>query len=339
MNEDINNFLQSYRSMMATYAPKVPADHPKMAQLRELLGKAEELGASCDAIWTFMEKIQKTDFMNRFSALVSDVATEALKSDRSAGTAKVPAARDVAAAYHSAYDGMSAELRGGPAGRIYERIFEIEAACQGAPEFLARVAEEGLLLKMSTVPLEEQFRPLVAQADHLSLPVMAWHNQQMLDLARRATGVHEIEYESEKLLHLNRMELACDQSLCNELFYITGNAVSSYQLAATEENREAVEYAVRFVLEFYGLSAAQMLALPRVQDLIEHIILPVLRKSSPGASKESFVTEQLRVIEHCTKGKSMPPPDSAKAQAVLWGKSVPLSGWLDEVRHPRRPEV
>ncbi len=326
MNEDIQNFLNSYKNTVAMYAPKLPADSPALQKVNQLLGKMEELGNGCDAIWTYMEKIGAGDYMNQFTKLATELAMEAMAGEKAKGTAKVPTVAEAAAGYHASYNSIE-EKEKTAVSRVYERIFQIEKECTTAPEFLARVTAEGLLLKISTVALEENFARLVDNACSQSLPAMAAHNERMVHLSRTAGSVMEIENESERLFHQNQEEQLMDTMMLNEFFYVVANAVGSYAMHASEENRESVEYAARFFISFYGLPPAKIFSHPRIQDMLEKVIIPAANKGGGNLTKERYVQEDQDIITHCIAGKTMPVENPSLAFFKFRGKEIALESW------------
>ncbi|MBP7737806.1 MAG: hypothetical protein KA369_17620 [Spirochaetes bacterium] len=340
MNKDIQDFIDNYKKMVDTYRPKVSADSAALREADEYLVKMADAGKGCADIGSFLALATEQDMMNRFSSVLSKVAMESLKKPAGAA-ASIPPASDAALGYHKAYEAMADKAKFPETCRVYERVFQIEKESADAGEFSSRMAREGLFVKMATVNLVETFRPLAGQADDISLPVMSFHNRSMLEMAQKATSSIEVEYESQRLLELNRMELAWDTMLNNDLFYTLGNATSSYLMAPTEEHRQEVENASRFVAEFFGVDDEELFRIPRVVDLIDKVILKSLNSGTGGKryTREEFIAEQRGVVQACLQGK--PPVEKGPAprrSAILWGKAVPLDGVLDALRNPQRPE-
>ena len=341
MNTDIQTFIDSYKNMADTYRAKVKPDNPKLRETDEYLKTIAALGNSCKDIGEFMTAVTERDMMGRMTALLSDLAIEALNNQRAGGTLRIPSSADAALGYHKAYEAMADKEKFPETCRVYERVFQIEKESADAGQFVSLMAQEGLYVKMATVHLVETFRPLAGQADNLSIPVMAYHNESMLAMAGKATSAIEVEYESQRLLELNRVELMCDTMFSGDLFYTLGNAVSSYLLSPTEENRQAVENSCRFIAEFFSIDDGELFAIPRVIDLIDKVILPGVNGGQGGRryTRESFIAEQRETIRQCLKGK--PPVEKgpvARGVAVLWGKTFRLKDMLDTFRKPQRPE-
>lgn len=328
MNTDIQNFIDSYENMMKGYVDRVPPENINLQKLITLLNELKKLGEQSEAIWTFMEQVQSKGLPDKFSALLTDLAMDALAEDKKKG-GSLPTVAQAAAGYHAAFDAIAEKEKHPQTVAVYNRIFAIEKESESAPEFLARLAEKNLFLKMSTVALKEEFDSQSGAAEDLSLPAMAAHHIRMKHLSETAQTVHEIELESERLLHVNRWEQSLDSALANDLFYTLGNRLSSYLLAATKENRDGVVSAVRFVISFFGITPQQLFALPRIIHIIDHVILPSLNSSGKQTSRAAFIAEQLAAIEKCVQGQSLPSADSRKVNIIFQGKEVSLSTWQD----------
>jgi hypothetical protein len=271
--------------------------------------------------------------MNRYSVALTELATESLAAQKKAGTMKIPEAKDVALGYHKAYEAIDREKQKETV-KIYEKIFEIEKASKSAPEFLSRMAQENLFMKLSTVPLKEAFAPLVKQAEDLSIPVMAYHNSRMLGLAENAKSSVELEFESQKLLEFNRTEIIYDQILVSDLFYTLGNPVSSYLLAPTDENKKKVKYCFIFITDFFGMTIDEILSNTRIDNVIKNLIV----KSTGGKyTVESYKDEFRQVVLACFDGKLPDAGPASRKNCVFWGKTIPISDLQAELRNPSRP--
>jgi hypothetical protein len=341
MNQDILNFIAAYRGMLDLYKPKVAPDSVKLKETEELLQTMTTGGNGCGDIGEFMTRITEQDLVTRMTALLSDLAMESLKTQQVGGEPKMPAVADAARGYHAAYEAITGKEHCPETCRVYERVFALEKEAANAGAFVRMLAEEGLYVKMTAVPIAEKLRPLIAQADGISQPVMAYHHERMLALAEQAASALEIDYESNRLLELNQMELMCDTLLMGDLFHTIGNAVSGYLLSPTENNRQDVENAYRFVSEFFGIDDAELFSIPRVVDYIDKVILPMLNQDAGGkpVTRTGFIAEQRGVIQRCLQGR--PPVIKGPASrrcAVLWGKKIPLEETLSAFRNPARPE-
>jgi len=340
VNDDIKNFIASYESMIATYAAKVKPDSAKLAEARACLGKMAKLGESGAEFGPFMTKITELDLMGEMSAALTALAMEGLEAQRESGEMKTPSASDAALGYHKAFESMQGREKKPATCAVYERVFEIERESASAIEFLRRALEEGLLVKMSTVAIAEEAKPLIAQAGEVSLPAMAHHHEKMIEMAQSATSSLEVEYESQRLYELNRAELTLDQMLCNDLVYLLGGAVSGYLMSPTEENRQRVENSYIFVADFTGLDMDRLFALPRVRDVVEKILVKSINQGSGGKkyTVESFIDEQKQVIAHCMQGKQAIAGPQSRSTAVIWGRACSFGDAFSFLRNPARPE-
>lgn len=351
MDAGVQSVLDSYLSTLETYRPRVEPDSANLAQADALAAKLTALAEQCRDAGEFMTR--DGDLFTQFSGALTELAKEAFSRPTTSKNFRMPTVKEVAQGYHAAYDAMlreypgEAELRRelgetGPkypeARKVYERVFALEARAKNAAEFLRDLAAEGLLLAMTTAPLREKFRPLVAHAEKVSQPAMAAHNEAMLALLDRARSAIELEYESDRLVELNHVEKLWDMQFVSEVFTRVGGAVSAFLMASTEENRARVESNVRYVAAQFSLAPADIFRVPRIADHIQRILLPALNGQGLKYSYESFVKEQLDTITRCLAKRppvELGPPH--RNSVVHWGKRLPLADVLHTVRHPDRP--
>ncbi len=333
MNPDIKTMIDGYAGTIKLYADKVPPDSVNLKKVTGIIDEMNSLGKSCAEIWDFMNIIKEKDLLNRYTVAITELATESISSQKKSGTMKIPSASDAALGYHKAYEAIDPEKQKETA-KIYERIFEIENDSKSASEFLSRMAQEKLFIKMSTVPLREVFSPLVKQAEDLSIPVMAFHNSKMIELADNANSSVELECDSQKLLEFNRMEIIYDQIFVSDLFYTLGNKVSDYLLVANDENAKRVKYCASFIADFFGMNMDEILSNPRIDNVIKNVII----KNLGGKyTQESYKAEFKQVVLKCSDGKDPVPGPASRKNCVFWGKNIPISELQTELRNPSRP--
>lgn len=337
MNADIKQFLGSYSSMIDTYRAKVKSGSVALKECLEVFKKMETLGESCSDIGTCMTKITEAGYINEMTVKISALATEALAADRAGRNAKKPEVSDLAAGYHRAWESMKDREKRPETRAVYERVFALEKESSSAAEFLKKMAEEKLLLALTATPIREEAVKLIAPAEDLSLPSMAYYHETVIGLAERASSVIELETEAERLALENRMEVICDTMILNDLLYTLGNAISSYLLAPTEDNKKHVEACWCFVTEFYSLTVDQYFAIPRLRDAIEKVIVASLNRENPAKKQttEGFIDECKQIIAACVEKPESTGPAS-RASVMLWNKSIPLNELLVFLRHPNR---
>ncbi len=337
MNADIRQFLGSYGSMIDAYRAKVKSGSAALKECLDVLKKMETLGESCTDIGAYMTKITEAGYLNEMTVKISALATEAFAADKAAGTAKKPEVSDLAAGYHRSWESVKDRENRPETKAVYERVFALEKESSSAAEFLRKMAEEGLLLKLAATPMKEEAQKLIAPAEDLSLPSMAYYHETVIELAERTSSVIELETEAERLALENRMEVICDTMILNDLLYTLGNAISSYILAHTEDNKKRVEACWCFVTEFYGLTVEQYFAIPRFRDAIEKVIVGSLNRENPGKKQtpEGFIDECKQVIAACVE-KPVSPGPASRASVTLWNKTIPLNELHAFLRHPDR---
>ncbi len=322
MDETVKQVLSGYELGLTAYMERLGESsavlEKAMDAYRQLCGHAD----SARDMLSFYAKPEVTALMADLSALLAALAKE--KPVR--GIRTVPAASAAAGGYHLACEQLPKELhrtRG-----VYERIFEIEKSSENALVFTRAMAEEGLYLKMSAVPMMEKQEGLRENAEKMSLPVMMNYHEKMSEKIPAARSIAELEYhadlESEVALYQNLWDL----SLLNTTSTLLGNALAGWMMTQSEDDRQEVENAYRFIAGFYGLDFDGLYGVPRISDHFEKIIFNSVREDlapkgidTPGKLLDSF----RMALDACMKGKepvSMGP--EGNRTLLLWGKATEM---------------
>lgn len=335
MDADVRQFLSNYETQIQTYAAKAAPGSPALASVEQLMNELRTLAGTGMNIMDFMQKVNDGQYMHKLAAAMTELAMQSMQNAKQTGTFRIPTVAEVAAGYHRSFEAIEQKETMPETCRVYEQIFAVEKSSSTAAEFLRKMAEQGLFVAMARAPLIEKSKPQIANADGISLPVMAFHHECMIAMAQSASSAIEIETESRRLVELNRMELFLDQLLVLDLAVRIGNAVSSYDMSPTEENRQLVENTFRFLMEFFGIDLEELFALERFRDYAEKVILRNMKKSDSVRDLSSFLDLHRRIVAKCMEKR--PPAEKKKQQPVqIWGKSFALADYQRAIRHPAR---
>ncbi len=351
MNADIKEYIASQANMIKMYVDKLGESDPAVQACRSVLARLEAAGEKYGAIYEFMGDPNFQPLSAEFATKMMELATKASQA-RSApasggatggtghsGGRAIPTAAQAALGYHKAFEAIPDKAKLPQTCAVYERVFAIEKESVHAGEFVARLATEGLFTKMAAVQMIEQYSALTAQAESVSLPTMAFHNECVLETAKKAKSAIELEYETQRLFELNQLELRLDRGLLTDLFDVLGNPVSSYLLNPSEENRAAVEAAYRFTADFFSVDIEMLFRIPRVRDYVRFLAEGGNKGGGRKMSPETWETDFRGAIAACLKNRPpvvMGPP--SRRYAMLWGKSIPLEQFGEAIRHPVRPQ-
>jgi hypothetical protein len=278
MDADVRQFLGSYETQIQTHAAKAQPGSPALAAVEALMHELRAMANTGMNIMDFMQKVNDGQYMHKLAAAMTELAMQSMQHAKQTGTFRVPTVAEVAAGYHRSFEAIENKESMPETCRVYQQIFAVEKSSATAPEFLRKMAEQNLFVAMARAPLIEKSTPQIANAEAISQPVMAFHHECMIEMARNAASAIEIETESRRLVELNRMELFLDQLLVLDLCVRIGNAVSSYDMSPTEENRQLVENTYRFLMEFYGIDLEELFGLERFRDYAEKVILRNMKK-------------------------------------------------------------
>ncbi len=202
---------------------------------------------------------------------------------------------------------------------------------------MKRIFEEKLPLRLATEPGAAMYESALEATKGKSLPSMELFNRQAMEAMTRAHNVAEIEYETNRLALLSNLETVWDQTAITTVYVSVGGPISGYEMAATEENREKVEKGVRYLADFFSLSVEAMLALTRVKDYIEAILVPTIKKSRKDFSYEVYVRESLATVAKCLKDQPPVLVSSGNDFLEYYGRKIPLAEWHTAIKNPPRP--
>lgn len=317
MDATIKQILSSFEVGLNNYKDKLGETNEKLKKALDIFQKLNQLAESAKDMMDFYAKPEANSLLGDLSALMPELAKEKPLQ----GIRNVPAASAVASGYHMAYDQIpkdQVETR-----KIYERVFELEKAAENALVFLRMMAEEGLFLKMSRVPIMESQNRALDNAKNLAQPVMVNYHEKTLAQVSQAKSLAELEYLSNLQAEISIYQNLWDTSFLNISALLIGNAISSWILTHDEADRQEVENSYRFIAEFYGVDFDTLFKIPRIWDYFCRILFNSLKKdlTNKGVdSAEKMLAWFKSVLEECVKGKD-PVKIGAESnqKLVLWG--------------------
>lgn len=322
MDDSIKQVLSSYEVGLTAYMERLGESNEKLKKAmdayRKLCGRAE----SARDMMAFYAEPEVSRLMAELGALLTELSKE--KPVR--GIRTVPPASAAAAGYHLAYEQLPKELAKTRA--VYERIFEIEKQSENALVFTRVMAEEGLYLKMSAVPMLEQQEGKRENAEKTSLPVMMNYHEKMKEKIPAARSIAELEYQAGL-----ESEVAIYQNLWDTLLLTTsetllGDAVAGWMMTQSEDDRQEVENACRFIAEFYGLDFDGLYGIPRFKDHFARIVFETVRENMARQgvdTPEKMLESDRKALDICMKGQqpvAMGPERNRKL--VLWGMETDM---------------
>jgi hypothetical protein len=214
---------------------------------------------------------------------------------------------------------------------VYERIFEIEKQSENALNFLRTMADEKIFLKLSARQQLEQLEGKKEEAQNNSNPVMVNYYEKMEATIPKVMSIAELEYyenlESEIALYQNWWDIL----LLNTTVTLLCNAIAGWLLTQSEDDREEVENAYRFIVYFYGIDMDELFAVPRFKDHVVKVISKSVNNSQSVESAEALITQFKNAIQTCMSGRQQVEKGPAKNQTlILWEREASLQT-LDEV--------
>jgi hypothetical protein len=333
MDEGSRGMLDSYKSGIDNYVNRLGKDHPKIVPLLALFAEFEALGEKCSDYGAFHEAASAQNFYGRLTNLM----TEAAMAQPASGASNEPTVAQAAQGYHAAYDSLSAEIKSGPTGKAYERIFAIEKEAASALQFMRRLAEEHLLVDISRVQLIAEFKRAQQEikdaAKHtggggISVPATDAYLRATIEAMEQAKSITEIEYLAQARADIAQLATLWDSGFMNALYHMFGNALSGYMMAETEENRQEVESSARFLGDYFGVDWKALHEVSRVWDFFSVTLWPTVSKDYAAkniSTAEGFRDYMKGYFDKAMKDKPPVSVNNANRTVFFWGKTLPLA--------------
>jgi hypothetical protein len=317
MDATLKQVLSSFELGLTAYKDKLGESNITLKKALGIYKKLNDLAEAAKDMMDFYSRPEANTLMGDLSAVMPELAKEKPLQ----GIRTVPPASGVAAGYHLAYDQVPKDQV--KTRNIYERIFEIEKKSDNAMVFTRMMAEEGLYLKMSATPILEKQDNMLENAKNLSLPVMMNYHEKVKAKISTAQSIAELEYESNLEAEVSIYQNLWDTALLNTSSLLLGNAISSWMLTHSEDDRQEVENSYRFIAEFYGLDFDGLYEIPRIRDYFNKVIFGSLKKDLAAKgidTPEKMLAGFKTVVDECLKGKEpVKPGPETNRTLILWG--------------------
>ncbi len=342
MDEGSRGMLDSYKSGIDNYVKKLGADHPKIQELLACFKDFEALGEKSGDFAGFHAAASAENFYGKLTNLM----TEAAMAQPAGGAAAEPTAAQAAQGYHAAYAAILPEVKAGPTGKVYERIFQIEKESDSALQFMRRLAEEHLLVDISRIQLIAEFKrahELMRDAAKtsggggVSLPASeAYFNATQKSMSE-AKSITQVEYLMVARAEIAQLATLWDMGFCNALYHHLASEVSGYMLDTSEEQRQRVEKTYRYVGAWWGVDWDELHKIERVWDFFTVTLWPALRKDwePKGIPNAEAMRDYLKTyLDKAMKDKPPLQRNSQNKFALFWGNNVPLEKVHQTLLHP-----
>lgn len=322
MDESIKRVLSSYEVGLTAYMERLGESNATLQKAMDAYRKLCTHAESARDMMSFYADQEVSRLMADLSVQMGELAKE--KPAR--GVRTVPPASAAAAGYHLAYDQLPKELVKTRA--VYDRIFEIEKNSENALVFTRVMAEEGLYLKMSSVPMMEKQEGMREDVEKKALPVMMNYYEKMREKIPAAGSVAELEYQAGLEAEVAQYQNLWDTLLLNTSETLLGNAIAGWMLTQSENDRQEVENACRFIAEFYGLDFDGLYGIPRIKDHFSKIVFETVKGdlASKGVdTPDKFIETLRKAVEACLEGREPVAmgPESNRT-LTLWGKDAEM---------------
>ena len=355
MDASIEPIIAGYRTGIDSFTSTLGADHPKVIEAAAALAELEAIGERSADVMAFMGAAGAQ--MERVGTLMGELGSAtpapgagAAAADGTASPGELPSAKQVARAFHMAYDQMDKSAAANQSVvAIYERIFAIEAGAENAAVFNRRMAEEVIYAHLARLPQLDTAREAIRHIrdNELAQPGLVYHYELLAAAMERATSATEVEYEVNLLVEYNAAENEWDTIFCHYAIKAIAE-VAGFYMDASLEQQQNVETAYRFVADFFGRDWNSMWQCPRVWE--QWCMIFAKSKSAWVSERGCGTAEEARDFHTRTfegimqnrkvavESVALGPPERQQGFR-LWSQEVHMDQLLDAYRAPARPPV
>jgi hypothetical protein len=298
MEEGIKDLINSYRNGLQTYFDALPTSNPEAIKAKQLLADMEMLAEKSSDYSIFMESAQNQNYFNEVIACYSKLGMELYKSKPKSN--KIPTPSEIAKGYHFAYDAMGDAKNDPDVKSVYERVFKLENESASGPEFIMRMEEEDLFLKMSKIHLIKVMRSGLetllssgitetSTAEKslgiISNPQMEHYFESMQKKMEASASIIEMEINAFREAENSRFSNLWDSTFLFSVFQSILSPLISFRMTSSEEHKKDTRAAYEFVCNFYGFNWDELFEITRIWDFFEKTIY--------GGAKDAFKEQNI----------------------------------------------
>ncbi len=334
MDTQIKEMIESYTNTMKAY--EAAAGTPEWEKAQKVIAAFEAAGQGADYM-TFITRASEKDLFNQMTKALTELAGVISSSYKvNADTYKPPSVKDAAYGYHAAFDALPDVPANRRAREVYQRIFSIEAESTTAAEFMKKLAEENLFVKLSSGPIADHLRISwedlqkkieTEKTGGVSLPVAEKYFREMpakVEKAVTVSGVEALAYEEASKMQSDNL---WDMYLLSETISLFLGPVISYRFVSSEENRQRVVNSFRHLAEFWNLTWDEAFRTERFIHYFENIFWKSVQNDYKGSDIKNaadLAADMRKSAVQAFKGEPFPVPAGPVRDALKQKVTVPL---------------
>lgn len=335
MINDISAYIEPFEMQIEEHATRLPVTNELVQRSRAFLSMLCDIGAQSMDLTDFLAKVNKGLMLQQMKHLLNELAREDYEVNHYEEFFEEPSVPELAKSYHDAFNFMPSKKAMPMTCQVYEEIFIIEEESIDASEFLMRMAQHGLFLKLSTMPVLDKHMQAACK-ENMSMPATEVHFREHREMAMKAKSPLEVEYESLRLTEIYMMEVMVDSLLLHDLYGGLYSVLKKYEHEPSQEHRADVRRHFEFINEFFGLTLEEYFQIPRIRDFMEKNVLPREHETKPMLEIDELIEFQYRLLVECLP--QQPEPRTQRMSHVRsWDKTIHINEFLEACQAPQRP--
>ena len=337
MKFEIYAYIEPFEIQVNDHSQNLPIEAEVVQQSKALLSKALEIAASFDSETEFLKKAEELGLFSRLEQCVMELAAEDYELNSGSCLIEEPSVFEVAQSYHDAFSYIGSKEKMPRTCNVYEEVFSIEEESHDVSDFLRRMAERNLFVRLVAMPVVDKHENRDDGVE-ATLSSTIGHYKERCDLARSAKSTLEIEQDSLRLTEIYMMESMAESLLIRDLFGGLYSAICDYRSSHSITSAHHVARQFGFVESFFNVDFDSYFEIPKIREFIEKVILIDLRKTNDCLTLEMFVDELKMDLVSClrqtSKPKDMPSSDS---QISIWDQNFKLTEIPENIGDMIRP--
>jgi hypothetical protein len=336
MDTQVQEMIEGYKNTFKAY--EAAKGTPVWDEGVSLMNEFEDCAKGTDYMG-FVTKVSEKNLFNKLTSVMTKLAG-VISANYKVDTAnyKPPSVKDAASGYHSAYDALPDTQANAGAREIYKRIFQIESGSSTAAEFMKKMAEENIFVKLSSGPIADHLRMSWEdlqksieknQTGGVSLPVSEKYFREMsakIEKSVTISGVEALAYKEASRMEADNL---WDLYLISETLLFFLGPVITYRMNADENNRLRVINSFNHMAEFYNLTWDELFRIERFSHYFENVFWKSVQNDfkAKGIRDATGLAEDLKQYAvKAFKGEPFPVPSSKVRQFVVkQSVRIPLS--------------
>lgn len=337
MIPEIKALIEPFEIQIEDHSKMLPNENESVQQCFAFLSKLIEVGEHFENESTFLDFTSKSGMFIKMKEYLVELAIEDFEYNDLGRDYLEPTVSEMAQSFRDSYAHLSAKRSMPRTKKIYSEILTIEDDSMDYSEFLKKMAENNIFVRLTTMPILDRIP--VTSSDRNTLPATKCYFSGQKKLAESALSSLEVENQSLKQTETYMIEVMLDSLLIRDLFGGLYASLKDFREYPTDKNRDIVRREFSFIREFFSIDLAEYFEIPRIRHFLENVVLPKERDKRPTLTFEDLLDELAGLLLSCVGSQERGEFGPKSRRSIrFWETDVDLFEVLSHMTHPIRPQ-